>query len=107
MTRYTSATCAVRCSMTSCDLRKHVNTHINQCPICSRTFESLLVLSDHVNNEHVEALQGNRKKCPFCDMAFETLNELSIHCKEHRSYFCDICLYRFCFRTSASGTSLQ
>ena len=45
----------------------------------------------HVNTEH-GALQGN---CPFCDAAFDTLNELSIHCKEHRSYFCDICFTGF------------
>ena len=32
-------------------LRKHVSGHINQCPLCSRTFESLLVLVDHVNKE--------------------------------------------------------
>ena len=77
------------------DLRKHVRTHINQCPICSRAFESLLVLSNHVNNEHMEALQGDQKKCPFCDAAFDTLDELSTHCKEHRSYLCDICFTGF------------
>ena len=32
-------------------LRKHVTTHINQCPLCSRTFESLLVLANHANND--------------------------------------------------------
>ena len=76
-------------------LGKHVNDHINQCPLCSRAFESLLVLSNHVNTEHADALQGDRKKCPFCDAAFNTLNELSIHCKDHRSYFCDICFTGF------------
>ena len=78
------------------DLRKHiVTTHINQCPLCSRAFESLLVLSNHVNSEHVDALQGDRKKCPFCDVAFDTFDELSIHCKEHRSFSCDICYTGF------------
>ena len=77
------------------DLRKHVNDHINQCPLCSRAFESLLVLSNHVNTEHADTLQGDRKKCPFCDAAFNTLNELSIHCKDHRSYCCDICFTGF------------
>ena len=77
------------------ELRKHVNTHINQCPICSRAFESLLVLSDHVNSDHMEALQGDRKKCPFCDAAFDAFDELSTHCKEHRSFSCDICYTSF------------
>ena len=77
------------------ELRKHVNTHINQCPICSRAFESLLVLSDHVNSDHMEALQGDHKKCPFCDAAFDAFDELSTHCKEHRSYSCDICYTGF------------
>ena len=79
----------------TCNLRKHVRSHINQCPLCSRAFESLLVLSNHVNNEHMEALQGDHKKCPFCDAAFDTFDELSIHCKEHRSYPCDICYTGF------------
>ena len=77
------------------DLSKHIRTHINQCPLCSRAFESLLVLSNHVNSEHLHALQGDHKKCPFCDAAFDTFDELSIHCKEHRSYSCDICYTRF------------
>ena len=76
-------------------LRKHVKSHINQCPLCSRAFESLLVLSNHVNKEHVDALQGDQKKCPFCDAAFDTFDELSIHCKEHRSFPCDICYTGF------------
>ena len=77
------------------DLRKHVRTHINQCPICSRAFESLLVLSNHVNSDHLDALQGDQKKCSFCDAAFDTFDELSIHCKEHRSLSCDICYTDF------------
>ena len=77
------------------ELSKHVSTHINQCPLCSRAFESLLVLSNHVNSRHVDALQGDRKKCPFCDAAFATFDELSIHCKEHRSFSCDICYTGF------------
>ena len=79
----------------ACSLRKHVKSHINQCPLCSRAFESLLVLSNHVNKEHVDALQGDQKKCPFCDAAFDTFDELSIHCKEHRSFPCDICYTGF------------
>ena len=79
----------------TCDLRKHVRTHINQCPLCSRVFESLLVLSNHVNNNHLDALQGDHKKCPFCDAAFDTFDELSTHCKEHRSFSCDICYTGF------------
>ena len=79
----------------TCDLRKHVRTHINQCPICSRAFESLLVLSNHVNSDHLDALQGDHKKCPFCDTTFDTFDELSTHCKEHRSYSCDICYTGF------------
>ena len=77
------------------DLRRHIKTHINQCPLCSRAFESLLVLSNHVNSDHLEALQGDQKKCPFCDVAFDTFDELSIHCKEHRSFSCDICYTNF------------
>ena len=77
------------------DLRKHVRTHINQCPICSRAFESLLVLLNHVNSDHLDALQGDHKKCPFCDAAFDTFDELSTHCKEHRSFSCDICYTGF------------
>ena len=77
------------------DLRRHIKTHINQCPLCSRAFESLLVLSNHVNSDHLEALQGDQKKCPFCDAAFDTFDELSIHCKEHRSFSCDICYTDF------------
>ena len=76
-------------------LRKHIKSHINQCPICSRVFESLLVLSNHMNKEHVDALEKNQKKCPFCDAAFATFDELSIHCKEHRSFSCDICYTGF------------
>ena len=76
-------------------LRKHVSGHINQCPLCSRTFESLLVLADHVNKQHGKALDEKRKKCPLCDAAFNTFDELSIHCKEHRSYSCDICYVGF------------
>ena len=76
-------------------LRKHVGTHINQCPLCSRMFESLLVLANHVNNEHGKALKEAKKKCQFCDAAFNTFDELSIHCKDHRSYFCDICYAGF------------
>ena len=79
----------------ACSLRKHVKSHINQCPLCSRAFESLLVLSDHVNKEHADALQGDQKKCPFCDTAFDTFDELSIHCREHRSFSCDICYTEF------------
>ena len=79
----------------ACLLRKHIKSHINQCPLCSRVFESLLVLSDHVNKEHADALQRDQKKCPFCDAAFDTFDELSIHCKEHRSYSCDICCTGF------------
>ena len=77
------------------DLSKHIRTHINQCPLCSRAFESLLVLSNHVNSKHLHALQGDHKKCPFCDAAFDTFDELSIHCKEHRSFSCDICYTGF------------
>ena len=76
-------------------LRKHIKNHINQCPLCSRAFESLLVLSNHVNKEHADALEKDQKKCPFCDAAFATFDELSIHCKEHRSFSCDICYTRF------------
>ena len=76
-------------------LRKHVSGHINQCPLCSRLFECLLVLADHVNKEHGKALKEDRKKCPLCDAAFDTFDELSIHCKEHRSYSCDICYAGF------------
>ena len=54
-------------------LRKHIKSHINQCPFCSRAFESLLVLSDHVNKEHADALQRDQKKCPFCDTALTPL----------------------------------
>ena len=56
---------------------------------------SLLVLVDHVNKEHGKALNEERKKCPLCDTAFDTFDELSIHCKEHRSYSCDICYAGF------------
>ena len=77
------------------NLRKHIKSHINQCPLCSRAFESLLVLSNHVNKEHADALQRDQKKCPFCDAAFDTFDELSIHCKEHRSFSCDICYTGF------------
>ena len=77
------------------NLSKHIRTHINQCPLCSRVFESLLVLLNHVNSEHLHALQGDHKKCPFCDAAFDTFDELSIHCKEHRLYSCDICYTGF------------
>ena len=76
-------------------LRKHIKSHINQCPICSRAFESLLVLSNHMNKEHADALEKDQKKCPFCDAAFATFDELSIHCKEHMSFSCDICYTRF------------
>ena len=76
-------------------LRKHIKSHINQCPLCSRVFESLFVLSNHVNKEHVDALQGDQKKCPFCDVAFNTFDELRIHCKEHRLFSCDICYTEF------------
>ena len=76
-------------------LRKHVSGHINQCPLCSRMFESLLVLADHVNKEHGQALEEDKKKCPLCDATFDTFNELSKHCKEHRSYSCDICYAGF------------
>ena len=76
-------------------LRKHIKSHINQCPLCSRVFESLLVLSNHVNKDHVDALQGDQKKCPFSDAAFSTFDELSIHCKEHRLFSCDICYTGF------------
>ena len=76
-------------------LRKHVTTHINQCPLCSRTFESLLVLVNHANNSHGKALTEDLKKCQYCDAAFNTFDELSTHCKGHRSYFCDICYAGF------------
>ena len=76
-------------------LRKHISGHINQCPLCSRAFESLLVLVDHVNKEHAQALDEDKKKCPLCDATFDTFDELSKHCKEHRSYSCDICYAGF------------
>ena len=79
----------------ACLLRKHVAGHINQCPLCSRMFESLLVLADHVNKEHGKALDEKRKKCPLCDTAFNNFDKLSIHCKDHRSYSCDICYAGF------------
>ena len=46
------------------ELRVHVHTHINQCPLCSRCFESLLVLSKHVNKAHGAALSEERKTMP-------------------------------------------
>ena len=76
-------------------LRKHISGHINQCPLCFRVFESLLVLADHVNKEHGQALEEDKKKCPLCDATFDTFDELSKHCKEHRSYSCDICYAGF------------
>ena len=76
-------------------LRKHISGHINQCPRCSRVFESLLVLAEHVNKEHAQALNEDKKKCPLCDTTFNTFDELSKHCKEHRSYSCDICYAGF------------
>ena len=42
-----------------------------------------------------QALEEDRKKCPLCDAAFDTFDELSKHCKEHRSYSCDICYAGF------------
>ena len=73
-------------------LRKHVATHINQCPLCSRTFKSLLVLANHVNNAHSAALTEEQKRCLYCDAAFSNFDELSTHSKEgHQHYFCDIC----------------
>ena len=78
------------------DLRVHVATHINQCPLCSRTFESLLVPSDHVNTAHGAALAEEKKRCLYCDAAFDTFNELCSHSKEgHHHYFCDICFAGF------------
>ena len=56
---------------------------------------SLLILADHVNKEHGKALDEDRKKCLLRDAAFDTFDELSIHCKEHRSYSCDICYAGF------------
>ena len=76
-------------------LRKHIAGHINQCPLCSRMFESLLVLANHVNKEHGKALEEERKKCLLCDAAFDTFDELSIHCKDHRPYSCDMCYAGF------------
>ena len=76
-------------------LRKHVASHINQCPLCSRMFDSLLVLANHVNKEHGKALNEDRKKWSLCDAAFDTFDKLSIHCKDHRSYSCDICYAGF------------
>ena len=76
-------------------LRKHIKSHINQSPICSRAFESLLVLSNHVKKDHADVLEKDQKKCPLCDTAFATFDELSIHCKEHMSFSCDICYTRF------------
>ena len=55
----------------------------------------MLVLSNHVNKEHADALEKDQKKCPFCDAAFATFDELSIHYKEHMSFSCDICYTRF------------
>ena len=95
MTRYTNATSAASNLTTLACLENTSRSHINQCPLCSRAFESLLVLSDHVNKEHVDALQRDQKKCPFCDAGFDTFDELSIHCKEHRLYSCDICYTGF------------
>ena len=85
-------------------LKKHISGHINQCPLCSRVFESLLVLADHVNKEHGKALEEDKKKCPFCDAAFDTL---STHCKEHRSYSCDICYTGFISELLLVETSRQ
>ena len=76
-------------------LRKHISGHINQCPLSSRAFESLLVLADHVNKEHGQALEEDKKKCLLCDATFDTFDELSKHYKEHRSYSCDICYAGF------------
>ena len=77
-------------------LRVHVTTHINQCPLCSRMFESLLVLANHVNTAHGAALTEDRKRCLYCDAAFDIFNKLSTHSKEgHRHYFCDICFAGF------------
>ena len=80
----------------ACLLRVHVATHINQCPLCSRTFESLLVLANHVNTAHGAALTKDRKRCLYCDAAFDTFDKLSTHNKEgHCHYFCDICFAGF------------
>ena len=77
-------------------LKIHVPTHLNQCPLCSRTFGSLLELSNHVNNAHGAALAEDRKKCLYCDAAFGTFDELGRHSKEnHRFYYCDICFAGF------------
>ena len=73
------------------ELRVHVHTHINQCPLCSRCFESLLALSEHVNKAHGAALMEERKKCLYCDAAFESFVELGDHSKQgHCHYFCDV-----------------
>ena len=63
---------------------------------CSRCFESLLVLSEHVNMVHGAALTEERKKCLYCDAAFSSFEELGNHSKEgHHHYFCDICFAGF------------
>ena len=78
------------------ELRVHVHTHINQCPLCSRFFESLLALSEHVNKAHGAALREERKKCLYCDTAFESFKELGNHSKQgHCHYFCDVCFVGF------------
>ena len=45
-------------------LRNNVATHINQCPLCSRTFESLLVLVNHVNTAHGKSSERGPEEVP-------------------------------------------
>ena len=80
----------------ACELRVHVHMHINQCPLCSRCFESLLVLSKHVNKAHGAALSEEKKQCLYCDAEFESFMELGNHSKQgHHHYFCDVCFVGF------------
>ena len=78
------------------ELRVHVHMHINQCSLCSRCFESLLVLSKHVNKAHGAALSEEKKQCLYCDTAFKSFVELGNHSNQsHHDFFCDVCFVGF------------
>ena len=73
----------------------HSPTHLNQCPLCSRTFKDTTTLESHINSAHGQALKQDDKQYSYCDATFETVHELEEHMKIHKYFSCEICFAGF------------
>lgn len=85
-----------------------INTESFDCDICSRSFESQIILQNHLwlhlphadrcYNDHSDNSasfnNGESFVCPICNKKISTKGNLKVHLETHRpkgKYGCDIC----------------